>query len=659
MNTTRALPLVFAFALTAALPAGRAPLAATSLSAAALRVDVDAPVADAAQTGDLDQVRELLRNGEDVNAAQGDGMTALHWAAYRGDLDMIEVLVYGGSNLEAVTRVADYTPLLVAVRTGHGDAAVLLIDAGANPRATTTTGVTPLHFAAGAGQTQAVAALIAAGADIEARESAMGQTPLIFAANEGRTPAIQMLIEAGADVNAVTTYVPVERLQDQEGIESQLRRARQQAERELRDAEAEARLAMGRLSMTEAERDSLDAYEAILEQARADSIAEAEAAAEARRAEAEARRAEQADDAQDDNDQDEDTSLDEEDEEEPEDDEDEEEPLPRLSSADLVGGIGGLSPLHHAARQGHRDAAIALIESGADINMRAGADESPPMLLATINGHLDLALELMELGADPNMTSHADMTPLWAVINLQWAPRALYPQPKNHLRQEVSYLDFMERLLQAGADPNIAVNRNVWFMSYNFDLLGVDVTGSTPFWRAAYGLDIPAMELLVEYGADPDRPSTKPPTGRPYEYDPEDPDDSGLPPVRVGGPALYPIHAASGAGYGQDFAGNSHEHAPDAWLPSVKYLVEVHGADVNERDEFGYTPVHHAAARGDNEMILYLVEQGADVTLVARNGNTTADMANAPISRVEPIPETIDLLVSLGAVNNDNCRSCQ
>jgi ankyrin repeat protein len=658
MKTSRALPLVFAFALTAALPAGRAPLSTTSLSAAALWVDVDAPVADAAQTGDLEQVRALLREGEDVNAAQGDGMTALHWAAYRGDLDMIEVLVYGGSNLEAVTRVADYTPLLVALRTGHGDAAVLLIDAGANPRVTTTTGVTPLHFAAGAGQTQAVAALIAAGAEIDSRESAMGQTPLIFAANEGRTPAIRMLIEAGADVNAVTTFVPVERMEEQQRIDSQLRRAQEEAAEAVREAEAEARLALGRLNMTEAERDSLEAYEAVLEQARADSIAEAEAAAEARRAELEAQRAEQADDAQDDNDQDEDARVtgEEEEEEKPE---DEEPVLDRLSSADLVGGIGGLSPLHHAAREGHRDAAMALIEAGADINMRAGADDSPPMLLATINGHLDLALELMELGADPNMTSHADMTPLWAVINLQWAPRALYPQPKNHLRQEVSYLDFMEQLLQAGADPNIAVNRNVWFMSYNFDLLGVDVTGSTPFWRAAYGLDIPAMELLVEYGADPNRPSTKPPTGRPYEYDPEDPDDSGLPPVRVGGPALYPIHAASGAGYGQDFAGNSHEHAPDAWLPSVKYLVEVHGADVNARDEFGYTPVHHAAARGDNEMILYLVEQGADVTLVARNGNTTADMANAPISRVEPIPETIELLVSLGAVNNENCRSCQ
>jgi len=637
----RPLSLILAFALVAALPAGHAYVP-------------DSPVADAAQSGDLDIVRDLLRDGADVNAAQGDGMTALHWAAHRGDLDMIEVLVYAGSNLEATTRVAEYTPLLIAARTGHGDAAVLLIDAGANPNVATTTGVTPLHLAAGAGQTQAVEALLAAGADVEARESAMGQTPLIFAANEGRTDAIRALIAAGADVNVTTTVVPVDYLQQQERIDSQLRRARLAAQRQVEEAQAEARLGLIELNWTEAQRDSAEAARELLEQARADSIAAAEAEREARRAALEARRN---DDLRE---QPTSTETDETAEEEDEEEEENDEPvLPRLSYGDLVRGIGGLSPLHHAARQGHRDAAIALIEAGADINMPGGGDESSPMVLASINGHFDLALELMELGADPNQTNHADVSPLWAAINLQWAPRALYPQPKNHLRQEVSYLEFMEALLQAGADPNKPVNRHIWFLSYNFDLLGVNTTGATPFWRAAHALDIPAMELLYEYGADPNTPTAKPPTGRPYSYDPDDPDDSGLPPVRVGGPAVYPLHAAAGAGYGQDFAANSHVHARDGWLPAVKYLVEVHGADVNARDEFGYTPVHHAAARGDNEVIMYLVEKGADVTLVARNGNTTADMANAPISRVEPFPETIELLVSMGAVNNDNCRSCE
>jgi ankyrin repeat protein len=80
--------------------------------------------------------------------------------------------------------------------------------------------------------------------------------------------------------------------------------------------------------------------------------------------------------------------------------------------------------------------------------------------------------------------------------------------------------------------------------------------------------------------------------------------------------------------------------------------------DVNARDLNGYNAIHHAAARGDNELILYLVEQGGDVMAVSRRGQTTADMANGPVQRVPPFLETLALLESLGALNNHNCRSC-
>jgi hypothetical protein len=139
----------------------------------------------------------------------------------------------------------------------------------------------------------------------------------------------------------------------------------------------------------------------------------------------------------------------------------------------------------------------------------------------------------------------------------------------------------------------------------------------------------------------------------------EEPDPSGLPPVPVGGPAVYAIHAASGVGYGEGFAGNAHRHVENGWLPAVKFLVEEVGMDVNLRDHNGYTAIHHAAARGDNEMILYLVEQGGDVTVISRRGQTTADMANGPVSRVSPIPETVALLESLGSANSHNCLTCQ
>jgi len=277
------------------------------------------------------------------------------------------------------------------------------------------------------------------------------------------------------------------------------------------------------------------------------------------------------------------------------------------------------------------------------------------MLVAIINGQYDLARELLEMGADPNSASEDGVTPLYAVLNNRWAPKALYPQPTAFKQQVTSYLEMMEALLEAGADPNARVAQHIWYTSFNFDLLGVNFSGATPFWRAAYATDVNAMRLLVSYGADPGIPTMVVPTRR-RGGGSDDP--SGLPPAEIGGPAVFPIHAASGVGYGVARAGNSHRHAPNGWLPAVRYLVEELGADVNQRDHDGYSAVHHAAARGDNELIRYLVERGADVTFVSRRGQTTVDMANGPQQRVQPFPETIALLEGLGATNNHNCLSC-
>jgi ankyrin repeat protein len=234
--------------------------------------------------------------------------------------------------------------------------------------------------------------------------------------------------------------------------------------------------------------------------------------------------------------------------------------------------------------------------------------------------------------------------------------------------QGKSYLDMMTALLEAGADPNQRTTTHIWYAAYNAGRMGVDFTGATPFWRAAYAADVKAMKLLVEYGADPDISTIKlpdrrrdfgdPPNQTADEEDDEKADPSGLPPVPVGGPAVHPMHAASGVGFGTSRVAQQHRSVPGGWLESMKYFVEELGVDPNLRDMDGYTAVHHAAARGDNETILYLVSHGADVTLIARSGQTTADMANSPEQRAQPHPHTVVLLEKLGSLNNHDCRSC-
>ena len=599
--------------------------------------ETEAPVADAAMRQDIEAVRTLLQSGADVNAAQGDGMTALHWAAEHDNVELTDMLIYAGANVGPTTRVGAYTPLMVGARAGNGVVVSHLLEAGADADLRTGTGVTALHLAAGAGSVEAVSALLDHGAGVDAKEVRWEQTPLMWAADQGRTESAKLLILAGAEIDAMSKVVMIKTLTDEDAIEGSARRERMAEIRAkaLADATEGQESWADTTATTPPESDEEDA-----------TAEEEETPAEEEKEEVEPDQDAFA------------TPVAVSDEDEDEEDETRPEGVP-LGYGDLVGGHGGLTALHHAIRQGHTETALALLDAGADLNLVSGGDETSPLLMATINGHFDMAAELVALGADVNLPSHAGVAPLIAAINVYWAPKALYPQPKAYEQQNLSYLDFMELLLDAGADPNARVSKHIWYMSYNFDLLGINMDGATAFWRAAYATDVQAMKLLVAHGADHTIPTRKTASRRFRRnvVDVEE-DPSGLDPIPVGGPGVYPIHAASGVGYGQNFAANSHRYVPNGWIPAVKYLIEELGVEVDERDSDGYSAVHHAAARGDTELILYLVEQGADVTLVSRRGQSTADMANGPQSRVQPFPEALELLVSLGATNNNNCRSC-
>ena len=543
-------------------------------------------------------------------ASTADGMTALHWAARRGEVAAAVQLIKGGAPLEATTRVGNYTPLHVASKEGHGAIVKALLEAGANARAVTTSKTTALHLAAAAGSVEALSALLDRGADPNATESAWGQTPLIFAATGNRVEAVRLLLKRGAKVDLATRILD---LPTQDAVDRAAERRR------------DAVLDAFRKSVPESERAAWRPTPSQVQEAM-------RAAREVQESPAGVDRGGDETDYQ--------QTLG--------------EAVAGYSAS--VGTQGGLTALLHAARQGHRETVVALLDGGADINKVSG-DGTSPLLIATLNGHFDLALEMLKRGSNVNLASHNGVFPLFAAINLQWAPRARYPQPRAHDQQAATYLDIMKAFLDAGADPNARVTKHPWFTSFNF-CCAENMAGATAFWRAAYGTDVDAMKLLISYGADPNIPTKAPAPRARRGGGTAQKDPSGLRPAVEGGPAVFPLHAASGVGYGEGYESNAHRHAPDGWLPSVKYLVEELGADVNARDHNGYNAVHHAASRGDNELIQYLVSKGADVKAVSRRGQTTADMANGPYQRTSPYPPTIALLESLGSKNNHNCVGC-
>jgi ankyrin repeat protein len=166
-----------------------------------------AEVADAAMRGDRQAVRAALTRKADVNVAQVDGTTALHWAVERDDLETADLLIRAGARVDARTREG-VVPLQLAAVNGSATMIDRLLKAGADPNASLTAGAdTAVMMAARTGNPQAIRVLVEAGANVNAKESWGGTTALMWAVSEGHLDAARALIAAGADVNARSNYV--------------------------------------------------------------------------------------------------------------------------------------------------------------------------------------------------------------------------------------------------------------------------------------------------------------------------------------------------------------------------------------------------------------------------------------------------------------------
>ncbi|MEO8257880.1 MAG: ankyrin repeat domain-containing protein [Acidobacteriota bacterium] len=255
---------------------------------------------------------------------------------------------------------------------------------------------------------------------------------------------------------------------------------------------------------------------------------------------------------------------------------------------------GSLTALMLAARQGALDAARVLVARGADLDS-TDPDQTTALVLAIINGHYDVAALLAEKGADPNLGDSSGMAALYAAVDMHTQP-PMINRPTRKPSGGVDNLDLLAALLSHGADPNARLKTPLLARYHNTGdgQLGA---GATPLMRAAKSIDVPAMRLLLERGADPALKN------------------------RTGATALM---FAAGAARGK----------PDQAVADAVALCLDHGADVNAVNDGGQTAVHIAVGQSD-AVIRLLAGRGARLDLKDRQGRTPLDLAlaDAPAGR--------------------------
>jgi ankyrin repeat protein len=415
-------------------------------------------LADAAEQRNRALIRTLLDAGADVNAAQVDGMTALHWAVYNDDAETAGLLVRSGANVNAWNRYG-VPPLSLACTNGNADLVKLLLDAGADANASLQGGETVLMTAARVGNVEAVKALLARGANPNARER-RDQTALMWAAAEGHAAVVRALIDSGAAVRATlkSGFTPLffavreghidatrALLEAGVNVNETLQREEGRPELALNDA-----VGKGTSPLVMAVQNGHFELAVALIEAGAD----------------------------------------------PNDQRTGFTPLHTMSwvrkpDASDTGvpapiGSGRLTSLEFVR---------ALVERGANVNARLdksaprppgtasrlGTEGATPFLLAADRADVPLMRLLLELGADPFLPNADNSTPLMAAAGLGTTA------PLEEAGTELEALEAVKFLLDVGADID-----------------AVDNNGDTAMHGAAYGNFPTIVQLLVDRGANPE-----------------------------------------------------------------------------------------------------------------------------------------------------------
>lgn len=249
----------------------------------------------------------------------------------------------------------------------------------------------------------------------------------------------------------------------------------------------------------------------------------------------------------------------------------------------------GFTALLFAAREGKSAAVNMLLKHGADVNDaivtedRIGGRGAPngtsAVLLAMGNGHFELAMEIIKAGADPN-DMRSGFTALHALTWVRKPPHgddeAGQPPPATH--GKLSSLDFIREIVKAGANPNALLGSEVKAKAFG----AISFNEATPFLLACRNADLPMMKLLVELGADPQKPNADGST---------------------------PLMAASGLGC---YAPDEEAGTEDECVAACDYLINL-GADVNAVDKKNQTAMHGAAYKSLPKVAKLLAAKGAKI----------------------------------------------
>jgi len=449
----------------------------------------------------------------------------------------------------------DLTPLHRAVRADDFAKAEQLVHAGADAKAADRYGITPLNLACVNGNARMIRLLLDAGADPNSADSA-GETALMTAARTGMPEALKLLLDRGANVNAVEPEF------QQTALMLAVRENHPAAVKVLLGHKAELN-ARTKTGATPAFRPPCKGTGCGSEGVG----------------------------------------------------------INRGGLPDR--GIraatpGGLTSLLYAARDGRPEEARLLVAAGADVNL-ADPNGISPLLMAILNNHVDVARFLLDYGANIHAADFWGRTPLWAAVELR---NLDLDHGVDSGIDRGPVLDFIRLLLDRGADVNARTKEvppSRRFLYSLGDVSWVDMTGQTPFLRAALSGDVSLMHLLLERGADPNI-------------------------ATFGGTTA--LIAAAGVNW---TVAQTYTVSKEALLEAVRLCLEK-GANVNATNSMGLTAVMGAANRGSDDIIQFLVEKGAKLDVKDNVGRTPITWAEGVFLAsvgAERKPSTVALLQKL------------